>query len=828
MAGIKLPELSEKIAHYNSFPTLFQNFIFRNWESVPVEKLADVLCTDVNTVETLAADMGLRVPAKYNDGYKDRGFLTVVRNNWHLLPYEQILLLVDKTEDELAFTLREDDFFDIKLGSVKPDVPKLFYRPLTEDEKKKTAKVKEKLLSKLPYLGKDTKAEDFDFLLNFGKEEKVSYDGKVRTVALDDTWGIKDNSSGKYTHEFKKFLLEKGNISLDGSEKYISVDILKDKTKKAESHSISIKKDGIAITSVDEFGVLRALDYLKKLINHARSFSFDEAEIVRDTRFDIRYIHSYCALFGDPFMDGGESSYPDSLFEEYRRIGINGIWLHSVLYKMCEFPFDKSMSDGWQKRLEGLKNLCDRAEKYGIKVYMYINEPRAVDMTFFKKHPEILGVERDGVGTLCTSVKVVQDYLYDGIRTICKAAPNLGGFFTITASENVTNCYSHYMAGKCPCERCKKRRPEEVYAEVNSIIKKAATSVNPDIEVIAYTWAWHQCESLERAAELNVENGVRILSVSEEGVEKTFGDTTTSVIDYSISLVGPGEKSKKLWEHTKKHGGKTLAKVQFNNTWECSTIPYIPTLDLVKKHMDGICENNVDGLMLSWSLGGYPSMNLAAMSKYFFCEESDTDVYEEMFGRNAEAIKRATADFSRAFTELPFHVHTAYLGPFQVGPANLMFETNSGLRATMTGFPYDDIDSWRAIFPLEVYEAQLGKLSEIWKDGLDRLLEKVAIDSRNTREFCEVATAGYCIFRSSYLQTKYNRLRDDYNDGKKELRDEILSVLDEEEKLAIMLYDVSSNNSTIGYEAANHYFFNKYNLAEKIVNVEYLKEYFKG
>ena len=96
----------------------------------------------------------------------------------------------------------------------------------------------------------------------------------------------------------------------------------------------------------------------------------------------------------------------------------------------------------------------------------------------------------------------------------------------------------------------------------------------------------------------------------------------------------------------------------------------------------------------------------------------------------------------------------------------------------------------------------------------------------NISEFVEIATAGYCIYRSSYLQTKYNRLRNEYLDGKKENKAEILTVLDEEEKLDAMMYDVASKNSTIGFESANHYFFNKYSLAEKIVNIEYLKEHF--
>lgn len=823
----ELPVLREERAEYKHFPTLFQNFIFRNWESVPTKKIAKVLVTDVETVNELAGDMGLRVPAKYNKRYSERGYLTIIRNNWHLLPYSQLSELVDLTQDELAFTLREEDFFGIKLGQFKPDVKPLKYRPLTDEEKEKTKNIKEKLLSNLPSFGKETSAEDFDFLDDFGKEEKLSYNGEKRAVVLDEKWGIDDKTSGKYSEYFKSFVKQNANFSLDGNEKHITLEVIKDESKKTESHSISITKNGIKITAVDEVGVLRGLQYLKTLVKKNNSFSFDEMEMVRDTRFDIRFIHSYCALFGDPFADGGESSYPDSLFKEYSEIGINGVWIHSVLYKMYQFPWDKSISEGWQKRLEGLKNLCDRAEKYGVKIYLYINEPRTRPKAFFDKHPELLGyMDESGEGTLCTSKKPVQDYLYNGIKTICEAAPNIGGFLTITASENKTNCLSHSIKNFTYCPICKNRPQEEVYAEVNGIIKKAAESVNKDIEVIAYDWSWTWCNDRWDTVKRTAKTGSRIVCVSEEGVSKKFGDTETSVIDYSISLVGPGETAKKTWKTCKEVGGKTLAKVQFNNSWECSTIPYIPTLDLVKEHMDGICENPVDGLMLSWSLGGYPSMNLRAMSKYYFGQENDGDVYEEIFGQNAEAVRRATAAFSKAFRNLPFHVHTAYRGPFQMGPANLLFEKQTGLKATMTGYPYDDIEAWRAIFPLDVYENSLRTLSEIWKAGLDRLLSDAVIDSENISEFVEIATAGYCIYRSSYLQTKYSRLRNEYLDGKKENKAEILTVLDEEEKLAAMMYDVASKNSTIGFESANHYFFNKYSLAEKIVNIEYLKEHF--
>ncbi len=788
-----LPKLCEKHAEYNHFPTLFQTFVFRNWESVPVEKLAKVLGTDIETVNELASDMGLRVPAKYNEKYSGRGYLTIIRNNWHVLPYSQLTELVDLTEDELAFTLREDDFFGIKLGQTKPDVQPLKYRPLTCEEKEKTRIIKDSLLSNIPSFGKETVAEDFDFLKKFGNEKHQSYDGEKLAVVLDEKWGIDDRTDGKYSEYFKSFIKDNAPFSLNGDEKYITLETQKDESKKAESHSISITKNGIKIVAVDEVGVLRGLQYIKALIKKNNSFSFDEMEIVRDTRFDIRFIHSYCALFGDPFADGGESSYPDSLLKEYSEIGINGVWIHSVLYKMCEFPWDNSISCGWHKRLQGLKNLCDRAEKYGIKIYLYINEPRTRPKAFFDKHPELLGyLDEAGEGTLCTSKKPVQEYLYNGIKTICQAAPNIGGFLTITASENKTNCLSHSIKNFTYCPICKNRPQEEVYAEVNGIIKKAASSVNKDIEVIAYDWSWHWCNDRLESVKRTVEKGASILCVSEEGVSKNILGTETSVFDYSISLVGPGEIAKKTWKVCKELGAKSLAKVQFNNTWECSTIPYIPTLDLVKERMDGICENDVDGLMLSWSLGGYPSMNLVAISKYYFGEEKDGDVYQDLFGKDADVIRRATASFSNAFKNLPFHMRVAYMGPFQMGPANLMFEENTGLKATMTGYPFDDIESWCAIFPLDVYENSLKTLSEIWKEGLDRLLAEAENNNVNTCEFIESATAGYCIYRSSYLQTKYNRLRNEFNNGKREYRDEILPVLDEEEKLTVMMYDIAS------------------------------------
>ena len=153
-----------------------------------------------------------------------------------------------------------------------------------------------------------------------------------------------------------------------------------------------------------------------------------------------------------------------------------------------------------------------------------MNEPRAMPMSFFDKYPELLGYSNGPEGTLCTSTPEVQKYLSDSITQLCEAAPQLGGFFTITASENLTNCYAHVV--ETPCPRCSKRKAYEVLAEVNLIIARAARKVNKDIKVLAWNWGWTgRFDSWDDMAQAIGDEGARVMCTSEEGVKKTIGGT---------------------------------------------------------------------------------------------------------------------------------------------------------------------------------------------------------------------------------------------------------------------------------------------------------------
>ncbi len=168
--------------------------------------------------------------------------------------------------------------------------------------------------------------------------------------------------------------------------------------------------------------------------------------------FSPRLGYSYFALYGDPLLDEASDPYPDAYLEKLAASGMDSVWIHIVLHKLVPLPWDTSQSAGFEKRQRNLRKLVNRAAKYNIKIFLYLNEPRTWPAAFFEKNPRLKGAEAAGVISLCTSHLDVQAYLRNGVAAITRAVPGLGGFFSITASENRTNCWSHNQGAVCP--RC--------------------------------------------------------------------------------------------------------------------------------------------------------------------------------------------------------------------------------------------------------------------------------------------------------------------------------------------------------------------------------------
>src|SRR5207237_10082920 len=101
----------------------------------------------------------------------------------------------------------------------------------------------------------------------------------------------------------------------------------------------------------------------------------------------------------------------------------------------------------------------------------------------------LAGVREGDHVALCTSSPPVRRWLSDALAHVFSQVPHLGGVFTITASENLTNCHSHFSPAACA--RCRARGPADVIAEVNAAVEAGVHRGNPDAHVIVWDWGWH-------------------------------------------------------------------------------------------------------------------------------------------------------------------------------------------------------------------------------------------------------------------------------------------------------------------------------------------------
>ncbi|HXG24591.1 MAG TPA: hypothetical protein VNJ09_08570, partial [Chthonomonadales bacterium] len=292
------------------FPDRLHAYVWRNWSLVPVERIAHVVGATREQIVQIGRAMGLPGPPRITAEQRRRSHITVIRRNWHLLPYEQLLDLLGWSEEQMAYTLQEDDFLFIKLGSLKPRCEPLRYRP--------------------------------PGLQALRREQEIA--AIVRREFPD------------------------GLISHDPLFSFI--------------HRLA-----------------------KPLTPHASRLTPNASCLMP------RFCSSYFALYGDPLLEPSSSSYPDGYLERLAASGVDGVWLQGVLYKLAPFPWDPKLSNRYQDRLRHLRALVKRARKYGIGVYLYLNEPRSMPLSFFEVHPHLRGVVEGDHAAMCTSEPTVQQYI---------------------------------------------------------------------------------------------------------------------------------------------------------------------------------------------------------------------------------------------------------------------------------------------------------------------------------------------------------------------------------------------------------------------------------
>jgi hypothetical protein len=732
-----------KLSH---FPNRLHAFVWRNWESVSIDRMAKAVNTTPENIAQIGESMGLPPQAAPSPEYMQRGYISIIMRNWHLLSYDQLLVLLGWNSEQLDFTLRADDFLWAKLGGMKPACPPLKYTTPDDEAKKRCAEIK-----------------------------------KLVTVNFADQLSKPQEPRFNFIKEISK----------------------------------ADPRPAVQADSKDE---------------------------------SIRFIYSYFAPYGDPLLHPELDPFPDGLLQRLSEVGVNGVWLHVVLSQLAPSKTFPEFGKDYQTRLENLRNMTERAKRYGVKIYLYINEPRAKPPEFFKNRENIKGVHYTGVGdnlyTMCTSTTEVRQWISESMTLVFKEVPDLGGIFTISASENISNCWAHHHPEDCP--RCSKRTGPEVVSEINRTIAEGVWKGNPNAKVICWDWGWKD-EWIEEIINALPEK-VYLATVSEWGLPINRGMPST-ITEYSISAVGPSERAKHRWALAKKRGLKTIAKVQINTTWELSTLPYLPAMNLVAQHCDNLTKMDINGLMLSWSLGGSPSPNLQLAQQFFkqpkpTIEEALTTVAKNQYGQQAVPdVLDAWSKFSTAFAEYPFSQIFIYLGPIQTGPANILYPEPTRMMAKMVGFPFDDINGWTGVnfaggnwegkYRPEILASQFEKMVPIWQQGLVSF--KKAFDNKmtsaqkeNARKDYQIAEAAGLHFKSAANQIRFILARNKLLTGaissaeREELIKAMKAIAVDEMAIAKRFFVLAREDSRFGWEASNQYKYFPFDLIEKTIDCDYI------
>lgn len=213
-------------------------------------------------------------------------------------------------------------------------------------------------------------------------------------------------------------------------------------------------------------------------------------------------------------------------------------------------------------------------------------------------------------------------------------------------------------------------------------------------------------------------------------------------------------------------------------------------------------------------------------------------VAERRFGPLlAVAVVSAWRGFSMAFREFPFHVGVLYSGPQQLGPANLLSSEPTGYQASMVGFPYDDLNSWRGIYPAEIFIEQFDKVADGFASSLEQLRRAAAgvqrpVSTRHRLALeseCRIADTVAIHLSSSANQARFVLARQGVAAAKtmSEAAPHLVrleAVLKDEINLARRLHRIQSFDSRIGFEASNQYYYVPIDLGEKVLNCRYLLE----
>lgn len=500
-----------------------------------------------------------------------------------------------------------------------------------------------------------------------------------------------------------------------------------------------------------------------------------------------------------------EVIYDDAELARIASEGFTGIWVQAILRHIVSVAPFPELGGNAQHHQSVLTRLVERAGRYGLKVWLYVQPPRAVPISwteFWDKHPDVGGVEEVMVDSaqveptvtlrsLCTSTPRVKQWLVNASAELAGKLPGLAGIIVITASEFNSHCYSHRTRYEpkewlptITCARCQEREPEDVVAEVINLLERGIRSVSEQMEVVAWNWSWcWRSDSYQRVIERLPERVILLADFERGGIRDIPGRNDHVYDEYSLGYAGPSERFLTCAASAKAHGLRVMAKLQLGTTHELATVVNLPIIGSLYEKAAYITREALSGFMGCWNFGNYPSANTAAFLRFFELgasvgkEKALEDFALDYFpGCNAKLVRQAWEQFEKAMRWYPFTIAFLYYGVHSHALAYYQVYKKGSLEGGTAGpgwMPFaergDDLSKSFMLhdrpFSLDEIIERLEKLAELWTDGTE-MLKKGLLIAKETTVAQELGNALICgaVWQSTAHAYRVYRLRLDWSD----------------------------------------------------------------
>ncbi len=445
-------------------------------------------------------------------------------------------------------------------------------------------------------------------------------------------------------------------------------------------YRVTANENFITLEGYDSRGVAQGLYALEDMMNIKKAPIIKHGVTERKALFSPRITQSPFGMF----------EYTDAALSLLAHYGYDAIdvWIQEL-----------------NKTLRGdyidLPMLCERAEKYGIDVYIELYAKHSV-------HPSDEGAE---------------EFYESMYAPIFKACPKIRGFtFVGEATEfnsrdpkagkapRLKNFIDNIPTGKCtpgwwPCSD---------YPDIISLLQKIAKKHIPDIDIIFCSYNWGYAPLAERDALINnLPDGISVMATWDMFEQIKTGDSVQTISDYSLRFEGPGKYFISEAECVKKRGLKmyTISNTS-GRTWDFGTVPYEPfPFQWIKKFENIVKahdELNLRGLVENIHYAFQPSFISDIQKEAFFTNGRPLcELLRELIARyygedNCEAVEKALRLWSEGITHYPPTNEDQY-GAFRIGPAYPFWLSHPDVALTPILGSGKKPDEFNAMFGNRIY-----------------------------------------------------------------------------------------------------------------------------